>query len=99
MSAFNIVFSKLEKFTGNGTVSLNQWLKNFERCCVIANEKDDLVQSQILMLCVDGRAKACLDQFEDAKKEPQKYSALKKQLQEDLKFNTSHTLLLLIWFK
>ena len=34
------------------------------------------------MLCVDGRAKACLDQFEDAKKEPQKYSDLKKQLQE-----------------
>ena len=36
MSASNMVFSKLEKFTGNGTVSLNQWLKNFERCCVIA---------------------------------------------------------------
>ena len=34
------------------------------------------------MLCVDGRAKACLEQFEDAKKEPQKYSALKNQLQE-----------------
>ena len=76
MSALNIVFSKLEKFTGNGTVNLNQWLKSFERCCVIADKKDDLVQGQILMLCVDGRAKACLDQFEDAKKEPQKYSAL-----------------------
>ena len=44
---------------------------------VIADKKDDLVQGQILMLCIDGRAKGCLDQFEDAKKEPQKYSALK----------------------
>ena len=82
MSALNIVFSKLEKFTGNGTVNLHQWLKSFERCCVIADKKDDLVQGQILMLCVDGRAKACLDRFEDAKNEPQKYSALKKQLQD-----------------
>ena len=82
MTALNMVFSKLEKFTGNGTVSLNRWLKNFERCCVITDKKDDLVQGQILMLCVDGRAKACLNQFEDAKKEPQKYSTLKKQQQE-----------------
>ena len=82
MSALNIVFSKLENFTGNGTVSLNQWLKDFECCCVIIDKKDDLIQGQILMFCVDGRAKACLDQFEDAKKEPQKHSALKKQLQE-----------------
>eukprot|EP00794_Sanderia_malayensis_P005772 gene5772-6477_t len=82
MSALNIVFSNLEKFTGNGNINLNQWLKSFERCCVIADKKDDLVLGQILMLCVDGRAKACLDQFEDAKDEPQKLSVLKKQLQE-----------------
>ncbi len=82
MSTLNIVFSKLEKFTGNGNVNLNQWIKSFERCCVIADKTDDLVQGQILMLCVDGRAKTCLDQFEDAKNEPRKFSALKKQLQE-----------------
>ena len=80
MSALNIVFSKLEKFTGNGNVNLNEWLKNFERCCVIADKQDDLVRGQILMLCVGGRAKACLDQFEDSKQEPQKFSALKEQL-------------------
>ena len=80
MSALNIVFSKLEKFTGNANVNLNEWLKSFERCCVIADKEDDLVRGQILMLCVSGRAKACLDQFEDSKQEPQKFSALKEQL-------------------
>ena len=80
MSALNIVFSKLEKFTGNANVNLNEWLKSFERCCVIADKEDDLVRGQILLLCVSGRAKACLDQFEDSKQEPQKFSALKEQL-------------------
>ena len=32
------------------------------------------------MLCVDGRAKAILDQFEEEKDSPQKYSELKQQL-------------------
>jgi len=32
------------------------------------------------MLCVSGRAKACLDQFEDSQQEPQKFSTLKEQL-------------------
>ena len=35
---------------------------------------------KILMLCVDGRAKAVLDQFQEEKGAPQKYSELKKQL-------------------
>ena len=80
MSALNIVFSKLEKFTGNGNLDLRQWLRNFERCCVIAAKEDDLVQGQILMMCVEGRAKATLDQFEDEQGTAQKYTVLKKQL-------------------
>ena len=80
MSSFNIIFSKLEKFTGDGNVDLRQWLRNFDRCCVIAEKSEDLVVGQILMLCVDGRAKAVLDQFEEDKGAPQKYSDLKKQL-------------------
>ena len=80
MSSFNILFSKLEKFTGDGDINLQQWLRNFDRCCVIAEKSDDLVVGQILMLCVDGRAKAILDQFEDEKGSPQKYSELKEQL-------------------
>eukprot|EP00795_Rhopilema_esculentum_P009397 gene9397-biopygen10865 len=68
------------KFTGDGDINLHQWLRNFDRCCVIAEKSDDLVVGQILMLCVDGRAKAILDQFEDEKGSPQKYSELKEQL-------------------
>ena len=65
MSSFNIIFSKLEKFTGDRHIDLRQCLRNFDRCCVIAEKSDDLVVGQILMLCVDGRAKAVLDQFEE----------------------------------
>ena len=61
MSALYFVFSKLEKFTSNRSLDLRTWLRNFERCCVIAEKKDDLVKGQILMLCVDGRARAILD--------------------------------------
>ena len=80
MSALNIVFSKLEQFTGDGGLDLRQWLRSFERCCVIADKDDDLVQGQILMMCIDGRAKAILDHFEAEKGSPQKYTALKAQL-------------------
>ena len=80
MSSFSIIFSKLEKFTGDGHIDLRQWLRNFDRCCVIAEKSDDLVVGQILMLCVDGRAKAVLGQFEEEQGDPQKYSELKKQL-------------------
>ena len=82
MSALNIVFSKLEKFTGNGSLELRTWLCNFERCCVIAEKKDDLVKGQILMVCVDGRARAILDQYEEQKVTPLKFTDLKKQLEE-----------------
>ena len=80
MSSFNIILSKLEKFTGDGHIELHQWLRNFDRCCVIADKSDDLVVGQILTLCVDGRAKAVLDQFEEEQGDPQKYSSLEKQL-------------------
>ena len=76
MSSFNIIVSKLEKFTGDGHVDLRQWLRNFDRCYVIAEKSDDLVVGQIFMLCVDGRAKAVIDQFEEEKGDPQKYSVV-----------------------
>ena len=82
MSALNIVFSKLEKFTGNGSLDLRTWLPNFERCCVIADKKDDLVKGQLLMMCIDGRARAILDQYEEQTATPQKFTDLKKQLEE-----------------
>ena len=39
-SALSIVFTKLERFTGNGGSDLNTWLCNFERCFVIANKTE-----------------------------------------------------------
>ncbi len=80
MSSFNVIFSKLEKFTGDGNLDLHQRLRIFDRCCVVAEKSEDLVVGQILMLCVDGCAKAILDQFEQEAGCPQKYSVLKKQI-------------------
>ena len=68
----NVVFNKLEKFSGNA--DLNTWLKNFERCCVVTNKTDDLVKGQLLMLFVDGQAKAVLEELEEVKEAPQKFS-------------------------
>ena len=46
---------------------------------MIADKSEDLALGQILMLCVDGRAKATLDVFEEEKDSPWKYSKLKQQ--------------------
>ena len=90
MAGLYVIFGKLEKFTGDGDVDLHQWLRSFERCCLIAEKTDDLVQGQLLMLCVDGRAKATLDQFEEEKKSAQKYSELKKRLSAVFDSATDH---------
>ena len=80
MSQLN-VFSRLPKFTGvHGGPDLHTWLKNFERCCAIAEKKDDLVQGQLLMLSVEGRALAVLEQVEEEKGSQVKYSDLKQSL-------------------
>ena len=47
---------------------------------VKAEKSDDLVLGQILMLCVDGLAKAILDQFKEEQGTPQKYGDLRRQL-------------------
>ena len=72
MCSFNIIFSKLEKFTSDGNVDLCQWFRNFDKFCVIAEKSDDLVVGEILMLCVDDRAKTFLHQFEEETGDPQK---------------------------
>ena len=76
----NVVFNKLEKFSGNA--DLNTWLKNFERCCVVTNKTDDLVKGQLLMLFVDGQAKAVLEELEEVKEAPQKFSDSVTKLKE-----------------
>ena len=56
MSTMNVVFNKLEKFTGSQDFS--EWFKNFERCCLIAGKTDPKVQGQLLMLFTDKQPKA-----------------------------------------
>ena len=90
ISSFNIIFSKLEKFTGDGYIDLRKWLHNFDRCCLIAEKSDDLLVGQSLMLCVGGYAKALLDQFEEEQGDPQKHSKLKKQLNAVFDYDSDH---------
>ena len=35
-----LLFANLEKFTGNN-LDLVAWLRQFDRCCVVANRTDD----------------------------------------------------------
>ena len=79
-SALSIVFTKLERFTGNNGSDLTTWIRNFERCCVIANKTDDLVKGQLMMLCVEGQALAVLEDLEERKKTPQKFTEIVTKL-------------------
>ena len=54
MASLGILFTQLDKFTSNEATDLATWLRNFERCCVVANKDDDTVKGQLLMLFVDG---------------------------------------------
>ena len=76
----NLFFTQLRKFTGVISDDLTTWLREFERCCVIANKTDDLVKGQYLMLCVGGRAKAVLDDFEAENGTAQNFTALLEKL-------------------
>ena len=77
-SAMNIVFNKLEKY--DGQKDLTEWFRNFERCCLVANKTDDTVKGQLLMLFVEGQAKAVLEELEELKAEPQTLTSCKERL-------------------
>lgn len=79
-SSFSVLFTRLERFTDSSSTDLQTWLKNFDRCCVIANKTDDLVKGQLLMMFVEGQAKAILEEFEEEKGTPQNYTALVQKL-------------------
>ena len=53
-----MLFTKLDRFSDAGSNDLDTWLRNFDHCCAIANKNDDTVKRHILMLFVDGQAKA-----------------------------------------
>ena len=80
MSSMSVIYNKLEKFTG--VEDLTTWLKNFDRCSLIAGKTDDLVKGQLLMLFVSGQAKAVLEELEEDKEQPQKYTAQVARLKQ-----------------
>ena len=74
-AGYGLLFANLEKYNGTN-VELTTWLRQFDRCCVVANKIDDLVKGQLLMIFVTGQAKAILEDFEVQTGEHQKYSDL-----------------------
>ena len=74
----NVVFNKLEKF--NGTQDFSEWIKNFERCCLIAGKNDDRIKGQLLMLFTDGQPKAILEELEEVAGNPQTLTQCKNKL-------------------
>ena len=85
MASSTNFFSALAKFTdGNGT-QLRTFLSKFERCCSVTGKVDGEtpVKGQLLMMCVEGRALAALDEFELSQGVGQQtYDALKAKLLE-----------------
>ena len=81
-----LLFSNLEKFSGTN-VDLVSWLRQFDRCCVVANKTDDAVKGQLLMLCVVGQAKAILENFEEENGAVQPFTELKAVLEKN--YNTT----------
>ena len=61
------IFSALEKFADGNGAELNSFLTKFDRCCLIGNKADadgQPIKGQLLMLFVEGRARATLEEFE-----------------------------------
>ena len=70
-----VLFSKLDKFTGSEDgIDLNTYLRNFDRRCLVAGKTDDTVKGQLLLLMVEGQAKAVLEEMAELAADPQKYS-------------------------
>ena len=55
-TATSVFFTKLSKYSGDITEDLNTWLREFNRCALIANKTGDVLKAQYLMMCLDGRA-------------------------------------------
>lgn len=79
-TGLGLLFANLEKFNGSNT-DLIPWLRQFERCCVVANKNDDNVKGQLLLICVSGQAKAILENYEEEQGAQQTYTALKAALE------------------
>ena len=78
------IFTTLEKFSDGNATQLHSFLARFDRCCTVANKADGQtpIKGQLLMLYVEGRARAALEEFELSQGEPQTYDALVAKLKE-----------------
>jgi hypothetical protein len=79
------IFSSLEKFSDGNGAELKSFLSKFSRCCVIGNkvDGDTPVKGQLLMLFVEGRARAALEEYEQTQGGNQlTYAALSAKLLE-----------------
>ena len=86
MANNSYIFSTLEKFTDGNTTDLTNFLSKFDRCCLVANKVDAEnapVKGQLLMLFVEGRARALLEEYELSQGGAQQtYTALVAKLRE-----------------
>ena len=82
--AASYFFQSLKKFSDGNGAELNAFLNQFNKCCVVGNkvDGDTPVKGQLLMLNVEGRAQAALDEFELDQGAPQTYDALVAKLRE-----------------
>ena len=80
------IFSSLEKFADGNGAELNSFLAKFDRCCLIGNKADadgQPIKGQLLMLFVEGRARATLEEFEQTRGGAQQtYADLAGKLRE-----------------
>ena len=80
------IFSTLEKFSDGSNATLTSWLRKFERCCIITNKVDATgsnIKGQLLLLFVEGRARAILDEYETSEGgHPLSYVQLAAKLKE-----------------
>ena len=83
------LLTNLGKFSGNDNMDLSTWLKGFDRCCAVLNKGDDVIKGQLLMLSVEGQAKAVLEEVEEQHEAPQRYSDSVRLLKA--RFNTIAT--------
>ena len=85
MAALNsYIMGSLKKFSDGNATELYNFLNKFDRCCAVANKVDGEVpvKGQLLMLHVEGRAEAALQEYELSQGAVQTYANLRAKLIE-----------------
>ena len=64
IAGYGLLFANLEKFNGDN-IDLVPWLRQFDRLCIAGKLTFEAVKGQLLMIFVDGQAKAVLESYEE----------------------------------